>query len=428
MGRSCEFDVLIVGSGPAGMAAACCAARAGRHVAVVDDNPTPGGQIWRGGAAKSDTGQAAAWFRRVQAAKVEFLAQTQVVAQLGPGRLLGETTGGACELGYRKLILATGARERFLPFPGWTLPNVVGAGGLQSLVKSGLPVRDKKVAVAGSGPLLLAAAAYLRRHGADVRLIAEQAPWARLVRFGLRLLGSPGKLIQGAGYKLELLGVPYKAGCWPVAAEGDRCLESVTFRHGRKTRAMACDYLACGFGFVPNLELPLLLGCRIEDGAVWVDDWQETSTGGVYCAGESTGVGGVELALIEGRIAGYSAVDNRKEAARLFGSREKAWRFAHALDRAFSLRDELEHLATAETIICRCEDVSRARLEPYDCWRSAKLQTRCGMGPCQGRICGPAVEHLFGWTRESVRPPVFPVSLEALAGTPGEGGSGKGER
>jgi NADPH-dependent 2,4-dienoyl-CoA reductase/sulfur reductase-like enzyme len=397
------------------MAAGGTAAGSGRRVAIVDENPTPGGQIWRGGQAQADSRQAAAWFRRAEGAGVEFLAATQVVAQPHAGVLLAETAGEARDLEYEKLIIATGARELLLPFPGWTLPNVTGVGGLQSLVKSGLPIAGKKVAVAGSGPLLLAVAAFLRKHGADVQLIAEQAPLKPIARFGLGLFGHPAKLVQGIGYKLGLLGVRYVTSCWPARADGDRQLESVTFRTPHKEWTVPCDYLACGFGFVPNLELASLVGCDIRHDSVQVDPWQETSIPGVYCAGEPTGIGGVDLALVEGQIAGYAAVGKKNEAAGLQGDKEKCLRFAGSLDRAFALRDELRELATPETIVCRCEDVTRGRLEPYESWRAAKLQTRCGMGPCQGRVCGAATDFLFGWKHESIRPPILPTRVENLA-------------
>jgi NADPH-dependent 2,4-dienoyl-CoA reductase/sulfur reductase-like enzyme len=415
MSRSHSYDVLIIGAGPAGMAAACCAASGHKRVGLVDDNPAPGGQIWRGGKEKLETRQARIWFEKLARANVELNLGVQVVAQPERGVLWAGTDHDFCELAYKKLIIATGARERFLPFPGWTLPNVMGAGGLQALVKSGYPVEGKKVAIAGSGPLLLATGAYLRQHGAEVVLIAEQAPWLRLIGFAAALpLVGPGKLIQGAGYKCTLLGVRYITNCWPVEAQGGSILSSVAFRCGRKTWQQQCDLLACGFGFVPNLELPMLLGCRIENGAVRVNQWQETSLGSVYCAGEPTGVGGVDLALLEGQIAGYAAVGKDEQAAKLFAARKRAWRFARALDRTFSLRDELKNLADNDTIICRCEDVTRGRIEQYDCWRAAKLQTRCGMGACQGRVCGGATEFLFGFRPESVRPPIFPLTLKNI--------------
>lgn len=409
------LDVLIVGGGPAGMAAAWAASQSGAGVGLVDENPAVGGQIWRGGPAQAESRAARRWFRRISRAGVEMLTGTQVVARLQGNCLLAETAGQPRRLRYRKLILATGARELFLPFPGWTLPNVSGAGGLQSLVRAGLPISGKRVVVAGSGPLLPAVAAALRRHGAEVRLIAEQAPWRRVVRFGLGLLLRPGKLLQAARYRLTTLGADYLTDCWPVAAEGDAELTGVTLRRDGRTWTESCDYLACGFGFVPNLELPSLLGCQLRDGAVCVDSWQESTVPGVYIAGQSPGAGGVDLALLEGRIAGYAAVGRKDEAGRLLASSGRARRFARALDRAFELRDELRTLATAETVVCRCEDVVHDRLRPYDSWRAAKLQTRCGMGPCQGRVCRPAVEFLYGWRDESVRPPAFPVRLGTLA-------------
>jgi NADPH-dependent 2,4-dienoyl-CoA reductase/sulfur reductase-like enzyme len=167
---------------------------------------------------------------------------------------------------------------------------------------------------------------------------------------------------------------------------------------------------------VPNLELAELLGCNLERGAVTVDEFQQTTVANVYAAGEATGIGGLELSLIEGEIAGLSVAGKRDEARKLFGVREKQRRFARILNETFALRDELRDLVTSETIVCRCEDVRFERLKAHESWRAAKLQTRCGMGPCQGRVCGPAAEFLFGWKAESVRPPVFPVRVESMLG------------
>lgn len=409
------FDVLVVGAGPAGMAAAWAAASSGGSVGVVDDNPSPGGQIWRSEAAHPSAPAAAEWYRRIASVNIAFIHGAKVVDHPGEGLLIAETWDGVRELRFRKLILATGARERFLPFPGWTLPNVMGAGGLQALAKSGLPVEGKRVVVAGSGPLLLAVAAYLNKHGAEVLLIAEQSSARRLAYFAAALLARPGKAVQAMRLKRDLSGIPYLASCWPVAAEGEGKLERVTLRRGTKTWTVACDYLACGFHLAPNTELAELLDCALENGCVRVDQWQQTSREAVYCAGEPTGIGGLELSLAEGQIAGFAAVERQDRATALFGERKSNQRFARQLDRAFALRAELKSLAAPETIVCRCEDVPLARLRAHESWRAAKLETRCGMGPCQGRICGTAAEFLFGWRAESVRPPVFPASVEALA-------------
>jgi len=413
MGSSQSFEVIVVGGGPAGMAAAASASEAGRQVALVDGNPTLGGQIWRAGTVQDP--KAAAWQGRLDKAGVTILVNAQVVACAGAGELLADADGAACRLGYEHLVIATGARERFLPFPGWTLPNVTGAGALQLLAKSGFPLKGKRVVVAGSGPVLFAVAAYLRRHGASVPLIAEQAPWLRLVQFSRSLATVPSKWLQAARYKLQTLGTRYRAGTWPTAAEGTGQLQAVTLRSGSRTWTEPCDYLACGFGFVPNLELPTLLGCEIVDGFVRVDANQETSVHGVHCAGEPTGTGGADQALVEGRIAGCIIAGKHREAAKLFGARRRARRFAAGMENSFALRKELHESVTDETVVCRCEDVTFGQLAAHGSWREAKLHTRCSMGPCQGRVCGPTTDQLLGWRNTSCRPPILPTSVEVLA-------------
>jgi D-hydroxyproline dehydrogenase subunit alpha len=414
-----QFDVLVIGGGPAGIAAAACAGECGQHVALVDDNPSLGGQIWRGdsnaGNSGSTTSEATKWFDRLRASGVEVLCGTRIFHQSGPGILLAEGAENVLELSYEKLILATGARERFLPFPGWTLPNVMGAGGLQALVKSGLPVAGKRVVVAGSGPLLLAVAAYLRQHNAEIPAICEQASWSSLLGFSIALLREPKKLRQGFSLRSQLSGIPLIPNCWPVAARGEDTIREVVISQGGKIRTIVCDYLACGFHLVPNSELAVLLGCQVEDDFVQVDSFQQTSVPGVFCAGEPTGIGGLELSLVEGQIAGLAAGGRSAAAKQLFAQRESLRRFARALDRAFAPRAELRGLPLQETIVCRCEDITYSRIAQHGSWRSAKLQTRCGMGPCQARVCGPAAGFLFGWSPDSVRPPIFPTRFENLS-------------
>jgi NADPH-dependent 2,4-dienoyl-CoA reductase/sulfur reductase-like enzyme len=359
---------------------------------MADDNPAPGGQIWRGQSPPLP--------------KAKLLCGARVVATPAPGRLTLESESGHFDVSYNSLILATGARERFLPFPGWTLPHVMGAGGLQALAKSGMPVAGKCIVVAGSGPLLLAVADYLRRHGATVPLVAEQADQGAVMRFGLNLVQHPGKLFDAVRLRA---GIRYLTGCWPVSTEAG----AVTLRQGGRTWTERCDYLACGFGLVPNTELPMLIGCGTA-----VDEFQQTAAAGVYAAGEVTGIGGLDLSLVEGEIAGHAAVGRQDRARHLFPARERHRRFARALDRAFALRPELKTLAEEDTLVCRCEDVPFGRIRRHAGWREAKLHTRCGMGPCQGRVCGAAVEFLFGWKSESVRPPLYPARIGTLTATP----------
>jgi NADPH-dependent 2,4-dienoyl-CoA reductase/sulfur reductase-like enzyme len=406
--RAC--DVAVVGGGPAGLAATRRAVECGARVALVDDNPQPGGQIWRAHRNQRSP-HAGLW----QSA-CHMVCGARVIAAPEPGLLTLERADTALELAYRTLVLATGARELFLPFPGWTLPNVMGVGGLQALVKSGFPIEGKTIAIAGTGPLLLAVARYLREHGARIAVVAEQADQAAVLRFGIGILGHFGKLSEAAQIPFALRGVKYATACWPVSAQGASRVESVTLLHRGKTSTVPCDYLACGFGLIPNLELPALLGCRVDDTGVWVDDNQQTSVPGIYAAGETTGIGGLDLALVEGEIAGYASAGKPERARDRIGIRASQRRFAVSLARAFALRAELKQLARPETLVCRCEDVPLARLKPCSGWREAKLQTRCGMGPCQGRICGPAAEFLFDWKRDSVRPPIFPARIASLTG------------
>ena len=414
-----RFDVLVIGGGPAGIAAAVRAAEYGANVGIVDDNLTLGGQIWRGTENDDHMPGAVSWLERLRRSGVVELCGMRVVDQPEPGVLLAEGSDEFLQLRCRNLILATGARERFLPFPGWTLPNVMGAGGLQAMVKSGLPIGGKRVVVAGSGPLLLAVAAHLREQGAEILMICEQAPWSRLVAFGASLSRFPAKIMQALQLRRRLAGIAFFTNSWPVATTGKVQLESVTISRSGKLETVACDYLACGFHLVPNMELPLLLGCAANRDFVEVDEFQRTTVPGILCAGEPTGIGGVELALVEGQIAGLAAVGHEGDARKLFGARNKGQWFARLLQRTFRLHAELKNLSQAGTLVCRCEDVAYSRLQRHASWRAAKLHTRCGMGPCQARVCGPAAEFLFGWKVDSVRPPVFPARVETLAGIHG---------
>lgn len=409
-----EFDLVIVGGGPAGLAAAATAAECGLRVALADDNVDVGGQVWRA-QTKGQVPEAVAWIRRLERAGVQLLRGTRVFDQVGGNTLRAEKHDDLCDLAYGKLVLATGARERFLPFPGWTLPNVMGAGGLQALVKSGLSITEKRVVVAGTGPLLAAVAAFLRQHGAKPVVICEQASRAALTRISVGLLRYPKKFAQALSLGKQVIGVRFVTESTVLSAHGSDVLEEVVISVAGKTETIACDYLATGFHLIPNTELAALLGCQLSNGYVAVDEYQQTSKAGIFCAGEPTGIGGLELALVEGQIAGFAAAGREALAKNFFSARAKLRSFARAMDRAFALGPELRKLTLPDTIVCRCEDVTYQQLEQHGSWRSAKLETRCGMGPCQGRICGPVTEFLLNWSLDSPRPPVWPVSVEHLA-------------
>jgi NADPH-dependent 2,4-dienoyl-CoA reductase/sulfur reductase-like enzyme len=232
------------------------------------------------------------------------------------------------------------------------------------------------------------------------------------------MLLAPGKAPEALRFAYDLRGIPHWTDCWPVAAFGNRRVEIVRISRQGQTSEIQCDYLACGFHLIPNVELPRMCGCKLQQGFVEVDECQQTSVTGTYCAGEPTGIGGLELALVEGEIAGYAATNWEDRAKHLFAKRARHQKVVGILKDAFPLRSELKNLARPDTLVCRCEDVPHERLCEHSSWRAAKLHARCGMGPCQGRVCAPAAEFLFGWEIDSVRPPVFPVRCSSLAAIP----------
>ena len=422
---SMDTEILVVGSGPAGITAAAIAATHGRQVLLLDDNLAPGGQIWReattGQEENSDKVKRKTLLAlRVSGARVFSGWSVFDAPRPGTVRAIYENYSSThtADIAYERLVLATGARERFLPFPGWTLPGVFGAGGLQALARGGYAVAGKRIVVAGSGPLLLPVAAHLRQMGARVTTVAEQASRRQLASFSAFLSRQPAKLIEGLQYRAATGGSIYRLGCWPLAALGTEKVEGVRLTDGQRTWDEPCDLLACGFHLVPNTELAALLGCALRDGFIEVDEIQQTSVTDVFAAGEPTGIAGLESALLTGTIAGLAAAGKLEEAKALQPRRQKLERFRARLKTAFALRPELLALAQPDTIVCRCEDVTFEALKACDNWSDAKRQTRCGMGPCQGRVCGPATEALFAWRTSSVRPPLFPVPLSALGAGP----------
>lgn len=443
-----EYDLAIVGAGPAGLAAAVTAADLGMSVVVLDAAAAPGGQYYRHpapglGAARPEAlhdGWAAfadlvrRLDRHTGTGKVRHLTNHHVwtverggstawtahavTGPDGPGQ-------GRAAVTSRALLLATGSYERQLPFPGWTLPGVVGAGGAQAMLKSGLVLPGRRIVVAGSGPLLLAVAGSLAAAGAKVPAVVEAAGYAGYARNPRTLAANPGKLFEGAVHGAALLrhGLRPRTRSAVTEAHGTDRVEAVTVsrldRDWRPVpgtgRRIACDALAVGHGLVPQLELATGLGCathRTPDGtyALVLDDRQRTSVPGVWAAGEAGGVGGAQLALAEGELAALTIAAVSRSAVRPDARRAVALRRTRSRLRAFAAVMAAAHRPgpgwpdwlSDDTDVCRCEEVPAgevraavADLGAHDA-RTVKLFTRAGMGWCQGRMCGPAVDCLAG--------------------------------
>ncbi|MEV5436916.1 NAD(P)/FAD-dependent oxidoreductase [Streptomyces sp. NPDC052682] len=448
--RGTRTELAVIGAGPAGLAAALAAAGQGVRATLLDAAPQPGGQFYRQPAAALGATRPEAlhhrwrsWERlrdKLAATGVQVLADHPVwCVEREPGgftvhALLGPEQERPAEVRARAVLLATGGYETVLPFPGWTLPGVVTAGGAQAMLKGGLVVPGRRAVVAGTGPLLLPVATGLAAAGVEVAALVESAHPRRLLRHGPALAG---KLPEGAGYAVRLLRhrVPLLARRTVIRAHGDDRLTGVTVaaldgggrvRPGTE-RHLPCDTLAVGHGMLPHTDLAESLGCRLDGTAVAVDDEQRTDVPGVWAAGEATGVGGAALALAEGHIAGHSI------AARLRGttphpaptvvtSRKRLRRAAAALAAAFAPPPHWTGQVTDDTVVCRCEEVTAGTVREALALgagdvRTVKLLTRAGMGWCQGRMCGPAVAGLTGCPpTPSRRPFAHPVPLGVLAG------------
>ncbi|UJB45186.1 FAD/NAD(P)-dependent oxidoreductase [Streptomyces sp. A1-5] len=470
------YDLAVIGAGSAGLAGAVAGSELGLSVALLDTSAQTGGQFYRAPAPTLGAVRPEAlhhdWSaytdlrRRLARSDVRHLPghhvwsvtkgdEEGVGGGAGDGLWAVHAVTGADGSGERPVrvraravLLATGAYERQLPFPGWTLPGVVGAGGAQAMLKSGLALPGRHVVVAGSGPLLLAVASSLAAAGARVPAVVEASGYLRYARYPRALATNPHKaaeaLIHGAALLWHRVRVRVRSAVTEV--HGTDRVEAVTvtrldrdWRPVRGTgRRIACDALTVGHGLVPQIELATALGCAtrpLSDGtrALALDGLQETSVRGLWAAGETGGVGGAQLARLEGELAAVTV------AARVLGRpahggrvrelrrrRDRMRAFADAMAAVHAPGRGWPRWLTDDTDVCRCEEVTAGRIREaiedlgaHDA-RSVKLLTRAGMGWCQGRMCGSAVACLAtrGHTAEPPaerRPFATPVPLSALA-------------
>lgn len=452
-------DLLIVGAGPAGMAAAVTARHHGLSVRIVDDQPAPGGQIWRGVETVAATQRAkrlgesylsgaerAAAFRACGAL---YEPESQLW-QIEPGFRAFVTRGGKARIVTAEaIILATGAQERPMPFPGWTLPGVLTVGAAQILLKTADSVPEKPVWIAGCGPLPLLYMTQLLAAGGRIAGFLDTTPRGRVgaaLRHLPQGLGRLGDLFKGLSWSLALrrAGIPIIRHVTELRAEGEGRLQRLRYRTEDGCEAeVPAEVLLVHEGVVPNIHAPLALGCAVSWHAGQhchvpvLDAWGESSQANIFVAGDGAGIGGAEAAEPRGRLAAL------RIAAKLGRLDDATAETAAAPERsalsgALALRPFLDALYAPrpqlyappdETLVCRCEEVTagelRARaVEGRPGLNQLKAFTRAGMGPCQGRQCGYSMAHIVaaaqgrpveevGFYR--IRPPLKPVTLGELA-------------
>ncbi|MFI1912308.1 FAD-dependent oxidoreductase [Nocardia sp. NPDC020380] len=428
--------VVVIGGGPAGTAAAESALRHGASVTLIDSNEALGGQynrripalfgvrrplsIGHGYRAAADRATRLAAHPRCE--YLPWAAVYQIERHLEGGcpavRLLIGIEGE--QRTHRvvqadALVIATGAYDRVCPFPGWDLPGVYTAGAAQTLAKTQRLLVGRSVLLSGTGPFLLPVAQSLATSGADVLAVLEANPARRILRqwttrpWELRhSLGKAGELIDylGSGVRHR---IPLRTATAVIAVAGDGRAEEATIARldenwtpipGSYT-TMPVDAVAVSHGFTPQHELAVAAGARLtRDGFVQVDESQRTTAEAVWAAGEITGIGGAQVSAIEGRIAGMSAAGADPDEDRALRARHRtAEQFVTRLTAAHPIRPGVLTWSQPDTVICRCESTTRGDLttawsHPAGGYRPAKLATRAGLGPCQGRICAAAIAAL----------------------------------
>ena len=481
-------ELAIVGAGPAGMSAAIAAREHGIDVLVFDEQAAPGGQIYRNvetvtaerpNAARvlgEDYVAGAAIARAFRECGARYSPRTPVwevdaVARHADGTApfeLGVLRDGVAQVvRARCVIVATGARERAVPVPGALLPGVMGAGGVQSLLKSSGLVPDVPTVVVGSGPLVYLIACQLVRAGAPVRAVLLTMPPGRYTVGGRfrrvagalpQALAMPGELRKGIGWRRALAGRGVKVlRAGGIAIEGGERAEAVRFTHRGRAWSMDASLVLLHEGVVPNAHLTLAAQLdhvrdeRQHGFRPVADVWGETSERGVLVAGDCAGILGARAAVDSGRLAALEAardlgrIDPHRRDALAVPHRvslDRHRRFHAFLDLAFEPDAAVLCPSDPEATVCRCEEVTVAEIEhviAHGCPGpdQAKAFTRCGMGPCQGRMCATVVSGVFAGRRRTaaeagavghyrIRPPVKPLTVGELAALEGAGAASAG--
>ncbi len=455
------FDVIVIGAGPAGMAAACSAASNGAQTLLLDENAGPGGQIYRAIAASPfRSGRVLGhaywvgenWINRLRRSGAAHRPRTTVwsLRASGNGVEIGTLSDGVAQLlRARQVVVATGAMERPMPVPGWTLPGVMTVGAVQTLLKSSALVPHGEAVLAGTGPLLYLFARQLVAAGAPPALVLDTTPRANRLR---ALAHLPSFIASRYFFKgIGLLAavsrrVPIVRGVEALAIAGTDRANAIRWRTEAGWQERRCDLVLLHQGVVPNIDLWSSAGCRAvwnEAQACWhaeIDSWGQSSEAGILVAGDGAGIGGAEVAAIRGVLAGLQAAhlcgcldsgSRDLQSRPAFQALARLLRGRDFLDAAF-LAPAWSRVPEADTLVCRCEEVTMGDLvaamrDGASGPASLKTFSRCGMGPCQGRQCGLTVTEALAATLDRTpteighfrpRPPVRPIPLGALATIP----------
>ncbi len=458
-----KFNIIIVGSGFAGIVAAGILSNKGLSVLIVDEYSNPGGQLlrkisqtlgknrnYRPDYIKRSGNR---FLEKLKGRDIEILNNSSVIGIYDNNEILLESKNErVIRFNFDHIIFATGARERFLPFKGWTLPGVFSTGMAQVLMKSYGVLPAKKLYIYGSGLFLFSAAYELLKNGAEVGALFEMSGMRDKIRLFPSLIHAPSKVVEGVRYisKIFLSGVPVRYKRRVVEARGDGTLKEIVVaksdNRGKivsgSEKIIKTDSLAIGHGFSPNIELPSLAGCELEflrelgGWIVKVNNEMETSIKQIYAAGETTGIGGALKSVNEGKIAANSILKNcgildesifKKKEKKLLRERRHNLEFAYLFNSLYGINKGDIEMIPDDTVICRCEDVKMSDLrktikEGFITPGALKISVRAGMGNCQGRTCGPLIYDLLNFSsgceiREpfSTRPPLKPVKIANLA-------------
>ena len=466
-------DVLVIGGGPGGLSAALAAARSGADVVMVDERGAAGGQYFKQPTGMCEINERAldnqyragrVLLGKVSESGARLLLNTRVWGGNGPYELYAVSDKRRLLLRASTVVLATGAFERGVPFPGWTLPGVMTTGAAQTLLRSHLVSPGRRVLVSGNGPLNLQVAAELATAGVEVVAVAELSPIFQIsgvAHLAAMSAAAPTHLFEGLGYLRVLVShrVPILAKSSVIKVQGEGRAETASVASidsaGHPVpgtdRIFAVDAVCVGFGFVPATELARSFGCAcridVRSGALFInrDRRGRSSVPGVWIVGDGGAVQGADVAQAMGTLAGLDAAASlgRSPVGELLVERRRAERalargerFQRSLWEFYDAPRLVDQLASPDTVICRCEEVTFAQLDlATPPWLAAagsiKRATRAGMGKCQGRYCSPILIELAA-RAAGVAPgvqsgfapqaPYLPVPVRAVASQSAEPG------